>query len=118
MCERWQRVLPISNAQAIVSTINGVSVAIGVVDLVDDLSVLFGPETETFNCNAVDQEKIVADEAYGRSFGTVGKASGEVPENWKVSGLLFSRVQVISYLNTRLDSFTAPVSGVNVLCQY
>lgn len=61
--------------------------AIGVVDLVDDLSALFGPETETFNCNAVDQEKIVADEAYGRSFGTVGKASGEVPENRQVSGL-------------------------------
>lgn len=46
--------------------------AIGVVDLVDDLSALFRPETETFDCNAVDQEKVVADEAYGRSFGTIG----------------------------------------------
>jgi hypothetical protein len=93
-------------------------VAVCVVNLVDDLSSLFRPETETFNCDAVDQEEIVSDEAYGRSFGTVGKTSGEVPESWKVSGLLFSRVQVLSYLNTRLDSFTAPVSGVKVLCQY
>jgi len=54
-------------------------VAIGVVDLVDDLSALFRPQTETFNCDAIDQQEIVADEAYGRSFGTVGKTSGEVP---------------------------------------
>ena len=72
MCESGQRGLPISNTQTIVGAINGISVAIGVVDLVDDLSALFRPETETFDCNAVDQEKVVADEAYGRSFGTIG----------------------------------------------
>jgi hypothetical protein len=63
--------LSISNAQAIVGTIDGISVAIGVVDLVDDLCTCFGPETKTFNCDTVDQEEIVADEAYGRSFGAV-----------------------------------------------
>ena len=72
MCESGQRGLPISNTQTIVGAINGISVAIGVVDLVDDLSAFFGPETETFNCDTVDQEEIVADEAYGRSFGAVG----------------------------------------------
>ena len=72
MCERWQRILPISNAQAIISTINGISVAISVIDLVDDLRALFCPETETLNCDAVDQEEIVADEANRRSFGAVG----------------------------------------------
>jgi hypothetical protein len=54
MCESGQRVLPISNAQAIVGAIDVISVAIRVVDLVDDLSALFCPETEAFDGNAVD----------------------------------------------------------------
>jgi hypothetical protein len=54
MCESGQRVLPISDAQTIVRAVDCVSVAISVVDLVDDLSALFCPETEAFDCNAVD----------------------------------------------------------------
>jgi hypothetical protein len=54
MCESGQRVLPISNAQAIVGAIDVISVAIRVVDLVDDLSAFFRPQTEPFDCNAVD----------------------------------------------------------------
>jgi len=79
VCESGQRVLSVSNAQAIVSAIDGISVAIGIVDLVDDLSTCFGPETKTFNCDTVDQKEIIADEAYGRSFGAVSQASSEVP---------------------------------------
>jgi hypothetical protein len=54
MCESGQRVLTITNTQTVVGAIDGVSMAIGVVDLVDDLSTLFRPETEAFNCNAID----------------------------------------------------------------
>lgn len=54
MRESGQRVLSISNAQAIIGSIDVISVAIGVVDLVDDLSTLFRPETETFNCDTID----------------------------------------------------------------
>lgn len=72
MRESGQRALPISNAQAIVGAINVISMAIGIVDLVDDLSTLFRPETEAFNCDAVDQEEVVAYEAYWWSFGAVG----------------------------------------------
>jgi hypothetical protein len=79
VCESGQRVLSISDAQAIVCAIDGISVAVGVVDLVDDLSTCFGPKTKTFNCDTVDKEEIVADEAYGRSFGAVSQASSEVP---------------------------------------
>lgn len=97
--------------------------AICVVDLVYDLGTLFRPETEAFNRNTVDQEEIVADEAYWRPFGAVGQASSEVPAEREVSGLLLVSMKCAihasgTHLNTRLDSFTAPVSGVNVLCQY
>jgi hypothetical protein len=62
----------VSNTQAVISTVDGIAVAIGVVDLVDDLGASFGPEAKTFNGDAVDEKEIVTDEAYGRTFGTVG----------------------------------------------
>jgi hypothetical protein len=62
----------VSNSQAVVGAVNGIAVAVGVVDLVDDLATSFGPEAEAFNGDAVDEEEIVTDKAYGRTFGAVG----------------------------------------------
>jgi hypothetical protein len=62
----------VSNSQAVVSAVHGITVAVGVVDLVDDLAASFGPEAEVFDGEAVDEEEIVAYEAYGWTFGAVG----------------------------------------------
>jgi hypothetical protein len=62
----------VSNSQAVIGAVDGIAVAISVVDLVDDLGASFGPEAETFDGDAVGEEEIVTNEAYGRTFGAVG----------------------------------------------
>lgn len=54
MREGRQWALSVSDAQAIVGSVDSIAVAISVVNLVDDLSALFRPETKTFNRDAVD----------------------------------------------------------------
>ena len=85
MREGRQWACSISDTQTIVGTIDRIAVAIGVVNLVDDLSALFRPETKALNRDAVDQKEIIADEANGWPFGAIGQASGEVSAGREVS---------------------------------
>jgi hypothetical protein len=77
--------MSVSNTQAVVSTVDGIAVAICVVNLIDDLGASFGPEAEAFDGDAVDEEEIVTNEAYRWTFGTVGETAGEVPVDQQVS---------------------------------
>jgi hypothetical protein len=72
VCERRQWSVSVNNTQAVISAVNGIAVAVSIVDLVDDLVASFGPEAETFDGDAVDEGEIVTNEAYGRTFGAVG----------------------------------------------
>jgi hypothetical protein len=69
-CRQWS--VSVSNSQAVVGAVDGIAVAVGVVDLVDDLGASFGPEAEALDGDAVGEEEIVTNEAYGRTFGAVG----------------------------------------------
>lgn len=85
MRERRQWTFSVSDTQTVIGTIDSIAVAIGVIDLVDDLSALFRPETKALNRDAVDQKEIIANEANGWPLGAIGQASGEVPAGREVS---------------------------------